>query len=289
MRYQQFLKIIEAITMKGQDKDKRHEEIRIAEARETKDCRRKGEYSRPNNVWLLTLAPLLTGKAQAAYANMDAGKSKEFEEVKQAILKRYNINEQMYRQQFQSTKKKTDESYVETGVRLKDLSAKWLKPTERTKEDLVNVIIHEQLPNAMPKELQLRVSERKSKTSENAATLADIISARDSIFNINDGVRKCLNRGKPGHLARDCRHIQRKRDGSRLGELRDDRKRSNLPQKRETQLTCCNCGKVEHFQSGANVANVSQCQNKLKINTANKRPALLIHLDFPNPASIQMS
>ena len=67
--------------------------------------------------------------------------------------------------------------------------------------------------NALPKESQLRVREGKPKTSEDAATLADdIISARDSIFNANDGVRKCLNCGKPGHLARDCRHIQGKRD-----------------------------------------------------------------------------
>ena len=47
----------------------------------------------PDDVWVLRLAPLLTGKAQAAYANMDVAKSKEFKEVKQAILKRYNINE----------------------------------------------------------------------------------------------------------------------------------------------------------------------------------------------------
>ena len=92
---------------------------------------------------------------------MDAAKSKEFEEVKHAILKRCNINEETYRQRFRNTKKKIDESYVETEVRLKDLAAKWLKPTERTKEGLVNVIIREQLVNAMPKELQLRVRERK--------------------------------------------------------------------------------------------------------------------------------
>ena len=72
---------------------------------------------------------------------MDVAKSKEFKEVKQAILRRYNINEETYRQRFRNTKKKTDESYVETEKRLKDLSAKWLKPSERTKEDLVNIII----------------------------------------------------------------------------------------------------------------------------------------------------
>jgi hypothetical protein len=102
----------------------------------------------------------------------------------------------------------------------------------------------------MPKELQLLVRERKPKTSEEAATLADdIISARDSIFKLNDEVRKCLNCGKPGHLARDCRHTLVKRDGSVSRELRDERKRSDLPQKRESQLTCCNCGKVGHIAS----------------------------------------
>ena len=44
-------------------------------------------YKWPDDVWVLRLAPLLTGKAQAAYANMDAAKSKEFEEVKQARRK----------------------------------------------------------------------------------------------------------------------------------------------------------------------------------------------------------
>ena len=79
-------------------------------------------YKWLDDVWVLRLASLLTGKSQAAYANMDAAKSKEFKEVKQAILKRYNINEETYRQRFRNTKKKIDESYVETEVRLKDLA-----------------------------------------------------------------------------------------------------------------------------------------------------------------------
>ena len=175
---------------------------------------------------------------------MDAAKSKEFKEGKQAILKRYNINEETYRQRFQNTKEEIDKSYVETEVRLKDPAAK------RTKESLVNVIIREQLVNAMPKEMQLRVRERKPKTSDDAATLVDdIISARDSIFNVNDGVQKCLNCGKPDHVARNCIHIQGKMDGLESRELRDDRKQSDLPQKRETQLTCYNCGKIGHIAS----------------------------------------
>ena len=53
-------------------------------------------YKWPDDAWVLRLAPLLTGKAQAAYANMDAAKSKDFQQVKQAILRIYNINEETY-------------------------------------------------------------------------------------------------------------------------------------------------------------------------------------------------
>lgn len=328
IRDRQFLQIIEAMTTKGQDEEKRREELRRAEARErderlseerrvfaerlqkeeeekrawleqhekekrewfeqiksslpngdsassetgehgkprearlqklteTDDIehfltmfeRVANAYKWPDDVWVLKLAPLLTGKAQAAYANMDSAKSKEFKEVKQAILKRYNINEETYRQRFRNTKKKPDESYVETEVRLRDLSTKWLKPKERSTQELADVIIREQLVNAMPKELQLRVRERKPKTAEEAATLADdIISARDGIFSGNNDIRKCLNCGKPGHLARDCRYFPRK-DASGTGETRDDHKRSEVPSKRETYLTCYNCGKVGHIAS----------------------------------------
>ena len=37
------------------------------------------EYKWPSNLWTLKLALLLTGKAQAAYSNMDRGKSKELQ------------------------------------------------------------------------------------------------------------------------------------------------------------------------------------------------------------------
>lgn len=157
IRDRQFLQIIEAMTTKGQDEEKRREELRRAEARErderlseerrvfaerlqkeeeekrawleqhekekrewfeqiksslpngdsassetgehgkprearlqklteTDDIehfltmfeRVANAYKWPDDVWVLKLAPLLTGKAQAAYANMNSGKSKEF-------------------------------------------------------------------------------------------------------------------------------------------------------------------------------------------------------------------
>ena len=45
---------------------------------------------------------------------MDSVKSQDLKKVKQAILKRYSINEETYRQRLTSTKKKREESYAET-------------------------------------------------------------------------------------------------------------------------------------------------------------------------------
>lgn len=48
--------------------------------------------------WTYTLAPQLTGKAQEAYAAL----SIDYNTLKTAILRRFNINEETYRRQFRS-------------------------------------------------------------------------------------------------------------------------------------------------------------------------------------------
>ena len=45
---------------------------------------------------------------------MDSVKSQDLKKVKQAILKRYSVNEEKCRQRFTSTKKKREESYAKT-------------------------------------------------------------------------------------------------------------------------------------------------------------------------------
>ena len=86
----------------------------------------------PTEIWSLKFAPYLTGKAQAAFATMDKDQNHCYESMKIAILKRYNINEETYRQIFRAARKELQESYVELEVRLRDAFDKWTKPKERT-------------------------------------------------------------------------------------------------------------------------------------------------------------
>ncbi|XP_024117599.1 uncharacterized protein LOC112139127, partial [Oryzias melastigma] len=69
--------------------------------------------------WVFRLIPLLTGKARSAYVNMDVDDSLDYEKVKTAILHKYDINPESYRQRFRSLDVGPDESPKELYARLK--------------------------------------------------------------------------------------------------------------------------------------------------------------------------
>ena len=50
--------------------------------------------------WVYKLVPQLSGKAQQAYAALPADEAKDYDRVKSAILRRYDISEETYRQRF---------------------------------------------------------------------------------------------------------------------------------------------------------------------------------------------
>ena len=52
----------------------------------------------PKEQWVYKLATQLTGKAQQAFAATETAGAGNYKEVKTAILQRYNINEETYRQ-----------------------------------------------------------------------------------------------------------------------------------------------------------------------------------------------
>ena len=69
-------------------------------------------------VWATQIAGLLSGKAMAEYAALTPEDSTDYDEVKEAILRRYEINEETYHQRFRQDRKKGEESYREYADRL---------------------------------------------------------------------------------------------------------------------------------------------------------------------------
>ena len=107
----------------------------------------------------LTLMLLNPGNAQRAYAALKAKDTKKCPEVKAAILRRYNITEETYRQRFRSDKRKDSESFMELVIRLQDLFQKWTAGC-KTVEEVSEKMVIEQLLNTMPSDLRIWIKEK---------------------------------------------------------------------------------------------------------------------------------
>ena len=156
--------------------------------------------------WSFKLAPQLTGKAQQAYAALPPDDAKSYEAVKIAILRRYNINEEIYRQRFHKLKPKEGESPQELMTRLHDLATRWTKETT-SREELIDLMVREQFLSILPGYVRVAVIERKPKNCEEASTFAEnYLQARSTSIVKKDAktpTTKCPRCGLHGHWARD--------------------------------------------------------------------------------------
>ncbi|KAL7877197.1 hypothetical protein SRHO_G00038400 [Serrasalmus rhombeus] len=127
----------------------------------------------PKEDWAIHLIPLLTGKARSAFIAMDPGNNMDFEKLKEAILKKYEINTDTYRSQFRAMDTSQDETPQELYIRLKDLFCKWVKYDTSSKDALMETMVLEQYMRVLYPEVRTWVKERNPMTAEEAATLVE--------------------------------------------------------------------------------------------------------------------
>lgn len=78
-------------------------------------------YQWPEDDWAVRLIPHLTWKARAAYVAMAAEDTFDYKKVKEAILAKYEIDEEVYRQRFREPDIRPHENPREFFNRFKDL------------------------------------------------------------------------------------------------------------------------------------------------------------------------
>ena len=74
----------------------------------------------PKDIWATQLARLLTGAALDAFTSVPSADSSRYEKVKAAILSRFEVNAETYRQRFRKDAKKHGESFKGFLGRLND-------------------------------------------------------------------------------------------------------------------------------------------------------------------------
>ena len=235
-----------------------------------------GAFSVPKERWVFKLAPQLTGKAQQAYAALDLTQTTDYDQVKSAILKRYNVTEETYRTRLRAVTRGKQESYAEMATRVVDLTRKWTRRCAADADAVREAIAVEQLLNSMPAAVRVWVAERKPQTVAEAGKLADDhMEARGSVEGSKQpnpqegprgaGPRQCYACGKPGHIARDC--LQQ---GAGDAQAKGEPGTSNTGQGGREQVRCFRCHQKGHF---ANKCPTQQVFFSYKVSAGHKGPA----------------
>ena len=99
--------------------------------------------------WTFRLAPQLTGKAQQAYAALSTDEADNYEALKKAILRRYNIYEETYCHQFWAAQLMKGGSPRELVTRLTGLVRRWRKECS-TFDKLLDLIVRRTIGELAP-------------------------------------------------------------------------------------------------------------------------------------------
>lgn len=126
----------------------------------------------PVSKWPFFLAQLLTGEAQAAYQVANATGNSPYEEVKTVILDHLGLDAETYRIRFRREKGAPGDTPKTLYLKLKLAADKWLKPTEHSKEDIMNAIYLEQFIEALPYPTQRWLRQHGNLTPEQAVEMA---------------------------------------------------------------------------------------------------------------------
>ena len=231
-------------------------------------------------MWSFTLAPQV-------YATMDYSYIDDYVEVKAAILRRYAIAEETYRQKFRTIRKSGNETYVELMVMLRNLANKWMRDCKSV-EAVIEKLVVEQFMDGLPPQLHVWMLERRLTSMEEVGFAADDYvgarrygvvtrghaqTSRDNPSRwYQDGdaegssagnerraggesIQKCYGCGGVGHYKRECPRLTRNRSemggpGSRSG-IGGQVKTSPVNQNSEGSrvVKCFSCGERGHIST----------------------------------------
>ena len=129
----------------------------------------------PKECWSMLLQTVLTGKAQRAYATLPTENCADYELVKAAVLKSFELVPEAYRQKFRTQRKTENQSYVEFLREKENALDKWCdsKRIDGDAEKLRQLILAEEFLNCVPEEVRVHLSERKTDVTYEMAALAD--------------------------------------------------------------------------------------------------------------------
>ena len=209
----------------------------------------------PEEQWAVSLSPLLTGKGLQVYSSMPATEANDFKGLKTALLKRYQLTEDGFRNKFRTSKPESGETVFQFVARLSRYFKRWVDLTEvaQNYNALSDLLIREQFIGTCSESMRLFLRERVPKSVEEMTKLAEqfmeahggsitmtkrqqntdrppsrpvLQPARPPVVQQNAGNKDktCYYCGKKNHVIAECRIRERdmRKQSAAAGQGRSD-------------------------------------------------------------------
>jgi len=226
--------------------------------------------------WALYLSALLRGRALDVYSRLPADQANNYDQLKAALFKRYQLSADRFKVRFRSAKPEPGETPSQFLTRIDNYLQRWIKlaKAEKSFDGLKTLMAQEQYFSICPKEMAMHLKEGKPKTiqklgekAENyvEAHATEVVFGIDpkpsNIWSLRPGVRQCRVCGGIGHLQHQCpkmlspRGIRRNANtaGSyqpqprQAGPLLQQPRPARQTQQPGLDVRCYTCGKTGHF------------------------------------------
>ena len=129
----------------------------------------------PKESWVLLLQSVLVGKAQEIYGSLSVEQSSNYENVKEAILKAYELVPEAYRQKFRNYLKYDSKTHVEFAREKENLFNRWCHSKEIGQDfkKLKQMVLLEEFKDKVRPDIRTHLDEQKVEELEKAAIMAD--------------------------------------------------------------------------------------------------------------------
>ena len=198
----------------------------------------------PKESWVLLLQSVLVGKAQEIYGSLSVEQSSNYEHVKEAILKAYELVPEAYRQKFRNYLKYDSKTHVEFAREKENLFNRWCHSKEIGQDfkKLKQMVLLEEFKDKVRPDIRSHLDEQKVEELEKAAIMADdyALTHKMSSKSGNPQQKRYHGSGNRENISRNM--DDRKRQGKSTENV-------GLVSKVEPlkPISCAHCGKPGHI------------------------------------------
>ena len=144
------------------------------------------------SIWAAYLSALLKGRALEVYDRLSVADANDYEKLKDALLKNFDMTERGFRKKFRNDRPERSETFIQFGSRLRSYLDKWINMAkiENTFEAICDFMARDQFLESCCRELYVHLKPKTFKNLDEMAKEADLFAEA------RGGVHTCTNKGQ---------------------------------------------------------------------------------------------